>query len=110
MRAEYYVADSADGDHIDDPSEDALYLLFGDLNATDNRIVHIRPVAGAATWQVSVTLRGPGRYEVVRRDAARGEHAADVVTDIGHLAQDLTRWLAARDTPGPRPGRAGGVS
>ncbi|MFT2020519.1 hypothetical protein ACMA1D_32545 [Streptomyces sp. 796.1] len=110
MPAEYYVADSADGDHIDDPSEDALFLLFGDLNATDNRFVRIRPVADAATWRVSVTLRGPGRYEVVRRDAARGEHATDVVADIGHLAQDLTRWLAARDAPGLRPERVDGVS
>ncbi|GAA2349888.1 hypothetical protein [Streptomyces violaceusniger] len=35
MAADYYCADSENGDHIDDPSEDALLGLISDLNGTD---------------------------------------------------------------------------
>ncbi|NHI11099.1 hypothetical protein STPH2_6468 [Streptomyces sp. KO7888] len=43
MVAKYYCADSENGDHIDDPSEDALFELLGDLNDTDNTFVVIQP-------------------------------------------------------------------
>ncbi|MFE9500865.1 hypothetical protein [Streptomyces collinus] len=35
MGAQYYGADSENGDRIDDPSEDALFMMISDLNTSD---------------------------------------------------------------------------
>ncbi|OLO31102.1 hypothetical protein PZ61_0211485 [Streptomyces sp. MNU77] len=99
MRAEYYRADSEDGDHIADPSEDALFMLFDDLNGSDNTFVVIRPDQDEPAWSASVTFLGKGRYEVVRRDTTRHEHEVVTETGIGRIALDLTIWMAARDFP-----------
>lgn len=48
MAAECYCADSENGDHINDPSEDALFMLISDLNGTVNTFVVIQPVRKAA--------------------------------------------------------------
>ncbi|MFH9473861.1 hypothetical protein ACH4L7_08415 [Streptomyces anulatus] len=99
MRAEYYRADSEDGDHIEDPSEDALFMLFDDLNGSDNTFVVIQPDQDDPAWSASVTFLGKGRYEVVRRDTTRNEHEAVTETSIGRIALDLTIWMAARGLP-----------
>jgi hypothetical protein len=43
MAADYYDADTESGDHIDDPSEDALFMLLQDLDQADNTFVTINP-------------------------------------------------------------------
>lgn len=43
MEAAYYRAESESGDHIEDPSEDALFMLIDDLNGSDNAVVVIQP-------------------------------------------------------------------
>ncbi|MFJ6805148.1 hypothetical protein ACIQRK_03715 [Streptomyces anulatus] len=99
MRAEYYRAESENGDHIEDPSEDALFMLFDDLNGSDNTFVVIQPDKDDPVWSASVTFLDKGGYEVVRRDTTRHEHAVDTGTSIDRIARDLTIWMAARDFP-----------
>ncbi|MFF2548034.1 hypothetical protein ACFVUY_36480 [Kitasatospora sp. NPDC058063] len=104
VAADYYCADSENGDHIDDPSEDAIFILVDDLNDTDNTFVVIQPDEDDPVWYVSVTVLDEGGYEIVRRDASRREHDVITETSIGTIARDLILWLAARSFPG-RPTR-----
>jgi hypothetical protein len=41
--ADYYIADTENGDHIDDPSEDGLFMLLSDLNQAGNTFITITP-------------------------------------------------------------------
>lgn len=96
MAAQYYCADSENGDHIDDPSEDALFDLISELNDTDNTFVVIQPDQDDPAWFASVAVLDEGGYEIVRRDTTRREHKVDTTTRIGQIAGDLIIWLAAR--------------
>ncbi len=96
MAADYYCADSENGDHIDDPSEDALFMLIGDLNGTDNTFVVIQPDEDDPAWFASVAVLDEGGYEMVRRDTTRHEHEVTTETSIDRIAGDLTKWLVAR--------------
>ncbi|MFB9832620.1 hypothetical protein [Actinoallomurus acaciae] len=89
--ADYYIADTENGDHVDDPSEDSLFMLFTELNTVDQE----------ATWYASVSLLDDGTYEVEYRDARRREHELSVQTDRGQIARHLTIWLARRHFRGP---------
>lgn len=98
MSADYYCADSENSDHVDDPSEDALFELISDLNGTDNTFVVIQPDEDEPVWFASVAVLETDRYEIVRRDTSRREHHVIVETSIDQIAGDLTKWLAARPT------------
>ncbi|MBT2901010.1 hypothetical protein [Streptomyces sp. McG3] len=104
MGAAYYRAESESGDHIDDPSEDALFMLIDDLNDSDNTFVVIQPDQDDPVWFTSVAVLEEGGYEVVRRDNTRREHHVVSETSIDRIARDLTIWMAARNFPG-RPTR-----
>jgi hypothetical protein len=104
MTARYCCADSEDGDHIDDPSEDALFMLISDLDDADNTFVVIRPDEDDPAWFASVAVLDEGGYEVVRRDTARGEHEVTTATGISQIARDLTVWMAGRSHPGRHTG------
>lgn len=96
MKAQYYSADSENGDRIDDPSEDALFMMISDLDDSDNTFVVVQPDEDAPAWSASVTVPGEGGYEVVRRDTTRDEHEVTTSTSINDIAHDLTVWMAAR--------------
>lgn len=98
MTARYYCADSENGDHVDDPSEDALFELVSDLNGTDNTFVVIQPDEDDPAWFASVAVLETGGYEIIRRDTSRREHAVAVETGIDQIAGDLIKWLASRAT------------
>ncbi|MFD7781918.1 hypothetical protein ACFV4Q_02205 [Streptomyces nojiriensis] len=100
MGAAYYRAESESGDHIADPSEDALFMLIDDLNSSDNTFVVIQPDEDDPVWFTSVAVLDEGGYEVVRRDNARREHDVTIETSIDQIARGLTVWMAARDFPG----------
>lgn len=104
MGARYYGADSENGDRIDDPSEDALFIMVSDLNGSDNTFVVVQPDEDAAVWFASVAVLDEGGYEIVRRDTVRNEHKVTTSTSITDIARDLTIWMAGRDFPG-RPTR-----
>lgn len=104
VAARYYCADSENGDHIDDPSEDALFELLSDLNDTDNTFVVIQPDQDEPAWFTSVAVLEDGGYEVVCRDASRSEHEVRVEASLSRIASDLTIWMAARHfTEQPNP-------
>ncbi|MEU3566807.1 hypothetical protein AB0E96_00025 [Kitasatospora sp. NPDC036755] len=96
MAARYYCADSENGDHIDDPSESALFMLIDDLNDSDNTFVVVQPDQEDPSWFASVAVLEEGGYEVVRRDSTRDEHEVTTDTSINRIATDLTVWMAAR--------------
>ncbi|MFJ4483546.1 hypothetical protein ACIP3D_14455 [Streptomyces longwoodensis] len=100
MGAQYYGADSENGDHIDDPSEDALFMMISDLNNSDNTFVVIQPDDDDPIWFASAAVLDEGGYEIVRRDVSRNEHGVTATTSINDIARDLTIWMAARDFPG----------
>lgn len=99
MGAAYYRAESENGDHIDDPSEDALFMLIDDLNSSDNTFVVIQPDEEDPAWFTSVAVLDEGSYEVVRRDITRREHDVATETSIDRIARDPTIWMAARRFP-----------
>jgi hypothetical protein len=99
MTADYYCADSENGHHIDDPSEDALFDLISELNNSDNTFAVIQPDEDDPAWFASVAVLNEGGYEIVLRDSTRREHEVTTETDIGHIANDLIRWLAIRHLP-----------
>ncbi|MFF5284465.1 hypothetical protein [Streptomyces sp. 62] len=100
MGARYYGADSENGDRIDDPSEDALFMMISDLNDSDNTFVVVQPDEDDPVWFASVAVLAEGGFEIVRRDTVRSEHEVNTATSINDIARDLTIWMAARDFPG----------
>ncbi|MFD9444093.1 hypothetical protein ACFWBR_38300 [Streptomyces sp. NPDC060006] len=86
---------------MDDPSEDALFDLIGELNDSDNTFIVIQPDEDDPAWFASVAVLDEGGYEIVRRDSTRREHEVD--TSIGRSANDLIIWVAGRDFPGRPP-------
>jgi hypothetical protein len=96
VAAKYYRADSENGDHIDDPSEDALFELISELNDADNTFVVIQPDQDDPAWFASVAVFDEGGYEIVRRDTTRREHHVTTENSIDRIASDLIIWLAAR--------------
>jgi hypothetical protein len=96
VAAGYYCADSESGDHIDDPSEDALFMLISELNGTDNTFVVIQPDEDDPAWFASVAVLDEGGYEIVRRDTSTREHNVAIEASIDRIAGDLIKWLAAR--------------
>ena len=67
-------ADNENGDRIDDPSEDALFMMIDDLNESDNTFVVVQPDEDDPVWLASVAVLDEGGYEIVRRDSSRNEH------------------------------------
>lgn len=68
MGADYHTADTENGDHIDDPSEDSLFMLIEDLDQARNTFITITPAGDDPAWYASVTLLPDGTYEVERAD------------------------------------------
>jgi hypothetical protein len=100
VAADNYIADTENGDHLDDPSEDALFILISELNHDGNTFVTIQPDTDNSSWYASVSLLDDGAYVVEHRDPGHREHELGTRTDIDRIAHDLTIWLAARDHPG----------
>ena len=102
MAATYHRADSENGDHIDDPSEDAIYMLIDDLNDSDNTFVVIQPDEDEPVWYVSVATLDTGEgYEVVRRDTRSCEHDVTTTDNVNDIAHDVVLWLKGRSRPQP---------
>jgi hypothetical protein len=100
----YYHADTEGGEYWDDPSEDLLFMLIGELRYPANTFVIIEPDDASMDWFASVALTDGGAFEVEWRDMSRHDHELTVQTNIGRIAKELTIWLAERFHPA-RPGR-----
>jgi hypothetical protein len=68
MTADYYFADTESGDHIDDPSEDALLTLIECLDRRNSWFVRIRSAPNREPARASVTRTAAG-YLVERQGA-----------------------------------------
>jgi len=101
MPASYCRVDAENGDGIDDPSEDALSIMIGDLNHTDNTFVVIQPDTEDPVWFASVSLLDEGGFEVELRDMRHREHQLIVQHEASRIARDVTTWLAARSKERP---------
>ncbi|MGW4793942.1 hypothetical protein ACWEPC_16215 [Nonomuraea sp. NPDC004297] len=99
MAADYYCAETENGRRLDDPSEDTLFMVIGELDHADNTFVIIQPDSDDPAWYASVALRDDGAHEVEHRDVLRREHQLTTQTDRSAVAKTLTIWLAARDYP-----------
>ena len=99
MGADYYRADTENGDYMDDPSEDGLLMLLEDLNLRGNTVLKVSPAAHDSAWSASVKRLPIGTYELERSDPPRGEHHRDTASNPSSIARNLTIWLAARSYP-----------
>lgn len=102
MAGRYYHADTEDGGHWDDPSEDLLFMLITELRHSDNTFVVIEPYDESADWFASVSLLEDGTYEMEWKDMSRRDHELTVETDRGRMAKELAIWLARRHYPASR--------
>jgi hypothetical protein len=99
MGADYYRAETENGDHIDDPSEDGLFMLLSELNREGNSFVNISPAGGGREWYVSISILPNGTYEVLRM-VGRGPQEVFVRETADQVAHETTLWLAEPDDPG----------
>jgi len=96
VAAEYYCANSENGDHVDAPSEDALFMLISDLNGTDNTFVVVQPDEDDPAWFASVAVLDEGGYEIVRRDTnAANTTSPPRPASTGSRATSLIGWPPA---------------
>jgi hypothetical protein len=105
--AEYYSMTSENGDVLDDPSEDALFIGVARLKAPSNSFLTIEPANSNFEWHVVIALQEGGGFEVEYRDPARSEHSICSEVDRSKLCRDVTIWL--RETASAARG-AGGLS
>ena len=91
--ADYYTAESEDGDVVCDPSEDALYIMVSHLRLPPNSFLTIEPPNPDVGWYVVVALQDGGGYEVEYRDARRREHRIEQEEDRSRLCREVTTWL-----------------
>lgn len=99
MAADYYIADTENGQFRDDPDQDALFVLVSDLNQGDNTFVTINPADESAAWHASVSLMPDGSYEIELADPDHHEHQLTTHTDHATITEHLTRWLATHQHP-----------
>jgi hypothetical protein len=96
MGADYYSADTENGDHVDDPSEDGLFMLLEDLRLDGNSFVTITP---ARAGPPPGTPRSPPPQWHLRsrtRHPARGEHHRDTATTPVARCSAHGRWWRPR--------------
>lgn len=92
----YSRAESEGGQVIDDPSEDAIYIMMGELDLAENTFVTIEPLDENLGWYVSIARRSEGGYEIEVRDPLDREHDISVEFDPSRAAKRVTQWMAQR--------------
>jgi hypothetical protein len=90
----YCFAENERGERYDNPSEDLLFELIGELNLRDNGSFVVEPVEASADWYVSVSLLDSGEFETVYRCSGRGEHRVVVSDSPSDISGDVTIWIS----------------
>ncbi|WP_344161560.1 hypothetical protein [Kribbella yunnanensis] len=94
-------ASSESGDTIDDPSEDALFLMLGDVEAGESSFLIVDRLADASGQTYAQALRNAdGSYVVEYRDGSADRHYGTLVADVRSAHRLLTGW--AFEVPGWR--------
>ena len=99
MAADFYIADTQNGQFLDDPDQDAMLVLVSGLDQGDNTFVTINPADESSAWYASVSLLPDGTYEIELADPDHHEHQLTTHTDHATIAQHVTQWLATRQHP-----------
>ncbi|TDD46753.1 hypothetical protein E1263_35920 [Kribbella antibiotica] len=90
---------SESGDTIDDPSEDALFLMFEGVEAGRSSFLIVDRLADSSGQTYGQSSRNPdGSYVVEYRDGSPDQHYGTVVADMRTAHLLLTGW--AFDLPG----------
>ncbi|MEY9211580.1 hypothetical protein NI17_009730 [Thermobifida halotolerans] len=92
----YYYAENETGDRIDDPSEDALFMMIKELDGDENTFVVVQPEEEKPEWYVSIATSDESGYEIVRYDSKTSEHVVTVDNSVDRISVDITVWTAAR--------------
>ncbi|MFI1110066.1 hypothetical protein ACH4TU_19275 [Streptomyces physcomitrii] len=87
MGAQYHGADG----EIEDPSEEALFMLISDLIDSENTFVVVQPDEGDPVWFASVAAWDGGGYELVRRNTSRNQHQVTTAALSSHAGKLLLR-------------------
>ena len=90
----YCFVENERGERYDNPSEDLLFELIGELNSRDNGSFVVESVDGSAGWYVSVSLLDSGEFESVYRCPSRGEHRVMVSGSPSEISYDVTVWIS----------------
>jgi hypothetical protein len=92
-------ANAESGDTIEDPSEDALFQMFEDIEAGESSFLIVDRLADASGQTYAQTSRNPdGSYLVEYRDGGPDRHFGTVADDMRSAHLLLTGW--AFDLPG----------
>lgn len=84
-------AETSEGEHDDEPSEDALLLLLEDLQEVQDFVIveDTRDADGQTDAQV---MREPSGFLIERRGGSEDTHEHAVSPDLRLVHEDLTTW------------------
>jgi hypothetical protein len=86
---------------IDDPSEDALFMMFEDIDAGESSFLIVENLVDPSRQTYVQTSRNPdGSYIVEYRDGGPGQHYGTMANDMRSAHALVTGW--AFDLPGWR--------
>ena len=98
-------ATSENGDVIDDPSEDALFMMLEDIDGGDGTYLIVESLTDSSGQTYAQTSRDDdGTYIVEHRNGSPDEHYGTVASDMRAAHSLLTGW--AFDVPGWRESHA----
>jgi hypothetical protein len=90
-------ATAESGDTIDDPSEDALFIMFEDIEAGETSFLIVDRLADASGQTYVQTSRNvDGSYIVEYRDGGPEHHHGTVVNDMRSAHSLVTGWAFER--------------
>jgi hypothetical protein len=106
VAADFYYAETENGDRVDDPSEADLRKLVSSLDDGQNTYVVVQAGDEESSWYVSVARDDSGGHEIVLRDPLDRTHHVRREVDGEAIASDVDLWIARRDFR-ERPTRPG---
>ena len=81
------------GDTIDDPSEDALFMMFEDIDAGESTFLIVESLADQSGQSYAQTSRnGDGTYVVEYRDGSPDRHFGTIAQDMRAAHALVTGW------------------
>ena len=92
-------AETSSGEHYDQPSEDALFMLMEDLRSDQDYFI-VESVADTAQQTYMQVMRVGNGFLVERRSGSEDTHEHATSDDLRAVHQDLTTWAFGlpRDT------------
>lgn len=85
------------GDVIDDPSEDALFMMFEDMEAGEGTFLIVDALQDSTGQTYAQTSRNPdGSYVVEYRDGGPDQHFGTEVADMRSAHALVTGWAQER--------------